>query len=741
MIEQNKHIRKDDLPVDSQGIHANGLSELSKQLRILQSTNNEQAATIDKVERKLRIMTDLKGISLHDMKSALIDACRGEVFNELQTEVNILRSQLEIAKTKTSDPTGFNKKQANQNIAKLEVRDGETKGVEESLKAELSRLHKLLREKNVKNAQLEASCKQYENQEKDWKEKYKNMDEKKNIEHQAIIKKLEHQLRISNNKITNSESHILYQKGQIKAFRVKVPGYEESKGQSIQFKKDIRYRGEMLKKEEKEKKTLHDADLKELKLQSGSERINSLRQQVMDFEQTKERYCKLEDQLIYQNKKIKPYKTKYDDKMITERANTEKESQFYKDRMLEMLDIISKERDRVRELESQVSKTQELEELCKKQKEEIKTIVHEKENISNHMKNLERQKIADVAKMGMSVDDANMKRKVEEAKAESLQKQIEVTIKEAQLRKTQFKSRFAMQDERIRDLLQQLSSLQTAFKIEMGKINEDYKHQAELKVELNETDSKMAQQLHICEEEKHQEVHDANTAARTEVYETNAADTILSLDRLPEEGDNKIVEGYLVSKEKFKWKKRYFILHGSFTSGRFKMSYSNGPQKSTKGVIDGIQTSLSRVFPTKKFPRQPSLYPNTFVLQFNPFDTEAKVLTLASRSAEDLEKWMNALEIVTNGIQASNSSSLANMSQSFEIGSKVVIVDLINHPEYNGLTGIITSPIKNNKHHINIDRLQQEVKLSIENLEPITVSDETSRMTDLVTPTRICYRL
>jgi hypothetical protein len=40
-----------------------GLSELSKQLRILQAKNESQAVDINRLERQLRILADLQGIS------------------------------------------------------------------------------------------------------------------------------------------------------------------------------------------------------------------------------------------------------------------------------------------------------------------------------------------------------------------------------------------------------------------------------------------------------------------------------------------------------------------------------------------------------------------------------------------------------------------------------------------------------------------------------------------------------
>ena len=55
-----------------------GLSELSKQLRIFQAKNEAQAVEINRLERQLRILAELQGISVADLRKALEDACANE---------------------------------------------------------------------------------------------------------------------------------------------------------------------------------------------------------------------------------------------------------------------------------------------------------------------------------------------------------------------------------------------------------------------------------------------------------------------------------------------------------------------------------------------------------------------------------------------------------------------------------------------------------------------------------------
>ncbi len=74
-----------------------GLSELSKQLRILQAKNEGQSVEINRLERQLRILAELQGISVADLRKALEDACANEAFGELQHRVAKLRAELEAA--------------------------------------------------------------------------------------------------------------------------------------------------------------------------------------------------------------------------------------------------------------------------------------------------------------------------------------------------------------------------------------------------------------------------------------------------------------------------------------------------------------------------------------------------------------------------------------------------------------------------------------------------------------------
>jgi len=799
-----------------------GLSELSKQLRALQSTNHEQAATIDNLERKLKILTDLKGVSLNDLKSALWDACQGEAYNELTAEVRTLRSQLDLAND--NDKINLSEKHTTQDIANLELRVGELEEVEESLQAEISELYESLRKKSSKVTELEASCDEYRSRETKLKEKYNSMKEKLDTEHRAAMERKEQELELSSRKILDAECYGLEQKQKVDAFIIEVKEYQREKEQLIDSKKELEKVCETMSRKHNENNVLHQSEIDakerkieslqkdltkskskeqitknkiqdlesqlakifsleltiakqkvqlkeiaeekvksskdieemhktkldtaktdieelqtraqtmEIKLKSEFERASELEKQVQRLEHVERKLVEIEDELTSEKEKFERYKNDIDKDANVERMETKQKLLDYELQVSELQGKLSKlEKESTEQLTLQISKAKRLEETCNKHNEKIATLVENKNDLNEQVKKLSKEKesaLADVFEMNKKLNDSTTKHKIEMSKADSLQKQIHSVEKEAKLRKNQFKSRFAVQNDRIKDLEQQLSSLYTAFNLERGERTEEQKNHVELRIKLDEADSKVAHQLHDFEEEK-QGVSPkvpVGTGSRVVRQKVNVAATSTHPQQQMRIGQQEdiIVEGFLLKKDKLKWRKRFYVLHGSLQTGNFKLSYSDGKNKPTQVIIKEIRGSISRAFTIKKFPKQPALWPFTFMLQVNPYDddNEQNTFAFATNSKKDLDMWMNAFNLVTYVVPTENQApSTAPVEKSFQLGSKVVIVDLKNHPQYNGLTGVIQSPLKDHRQIIMIDELNQQVKLSPENLELFAVPD------------------
>jgi len=145
------------------------LSELSKQLRVLQATNQSQSVDIDRLERQLRILADLQNVSVTELRSALEDACASEAFGEWQSRVAALKAELDAAsamssKSKQQEAVAEAATAATHHhqMANLELRIGELEEVESNHQDEIFRLYQQLKEQTEKATRLELKCRRQE---------------------------------------------------------------------------------------------------------------------------------------------------------------------------------------------------------------------------------------------------------------------------------------------------------------------------------------------------------------------------------------------------------------------------------------------------------------------------------------------------------------------------------------------------------------------------------------------------
>ena len=135
-----------------------GLSELSKSVRILQAKNESQSVDINRLERQLRILADLQGISVNDLRNALKEACANEAFAELQSRVAKLKFELESATlAKRAELT---KDAAAPYISNLELRVGELEEIEMANNEKVENLYAELRQGRSETTRLESENQQ-----------------------------------------------------------------------------------------------------------------------------------------------------------------------------------------------------------------------------------------------------------------------------------------------------------------------------------------------------------------------------------------------------------------------------------------------------------------------------------------------------------------------------------------------------------------------------------------------------
>lgn len=155
------------------------LSELSVQLRKLQNENNAQASEIDRLERQIRILSELRGVSIHELRETLRLACEGEAHGELRAVVGKLQAKVDNAGLQNSGgglgKGDFAPQDKSRARLALELRVGELEEVENTLRAELASLYQRIARLTENNTTLKTETlqqkAQLEESERRWRAK------------------------------------------------------------------------------------------------------------------------------------------------------------------------------------------------------------------------------------------------------------------------------------------------------------------------------------------------------------------------------------------------------------------------------------------------------------------------------------------------------------------------------------------------------------------------------------------
>ena len=276
--------------------------------------------------------------------------------------------------------------------------------------------------------------------------------------------------------------------------------------------------------------------------------------------------------------------------------------------------------------------------------------------------------------------------KIWETEIEGLQAQVTDTEESANLSAKQSKARSKVPDQRIMNIEQQLSSLITVFNLERGERTEEHKTQTVLKQSLVGADSEVAHQIKgIREENQTPHRSPGPTAAVSSVafasphrvaslpsYSTPPRRVSSRSEPFDSHAEVGVAPGFLLKKEFAGWKKKYVCLHGNLAAGVFTLSFGYGPGIAAKGHIAGIRTAISQVQLCHDFHN---------VVKVSPGDSRSQFVYLAATSQEDLGRWMTALQMATEGL-TSESTPPPSQQHYYPVGSRVIIVDLVHHPEY-----------------------------------------------------------
>lgn len=158
-----------------------GLSELARQLRDLQNKYETQQIEMARLQRQIRILSDLEGVSVSNLRHALQEACAAEAHGELLHQVALLRAQLEtyssrIPPLRSSVPAGQQQEQQqhqqlqlqhesarlSHRVADLELQIGEMEELHEKQRGEITTLYEQLATERDRATKAEGKVEQLE---------------------------------------------------------------------------------------------------------------------------------------------------------------------------------------------------------------------------------------------------------------------------------------------------------------------------------------------------------------------------------------------------------------------------------------------------------------------------------------------------------------------------------------------------------------------------------------------------
>ncbi|KAL3934780.1 MAG: hypothetical protein SGBAC_009576 [Bacillariaceae sp.] len=254
-----------------------GLSELSKQLRIFQAKNEAQAVEISRLERQLRILADLQGISVADLRKALEEACQSEAFGEMQSRVQKLRAELEAAMLAKGGV--IRKDMAAPEIANLQLRVGELEEVEEKQEREIAHLYEQLRHEKAKATRLESECDQWKKDSGEYSDRLKSEASKASRlekDFQDQLRKLQEEYAKKMQDGLMAVQSVAKEGGQVSATYISPEMADEYE----RLLKAMKEKDEELRKAREELKAEHERNLQFMREQENAERLNSVNKEV-----------------------------------------------------------------------------------------------------------------------------------------------------------------------------------------------------------------------------------------------------------------------------------------------------------------------------------------------------------------------------------------------------------------------------------------------------------------------------
>ena len=283
---------------------------------------------------------------------------------------------------------------------------------------------------------------------------------------------------------------------------------------------------------------------------------------------------------------------------------------------------------------------------------------------------------ADIELLAETARLAKVEAQVQHDKLTISEQQLEAIEKQYKLRQAQFKARSMVQEERIQDLEQQLSSLYVAFELLRQEHSEDEVTRAALQTSLNDADSRVAQQVSEHDMLSPRHVEAVPVPASPDVvrspppppvtpqyvpaspmlplisYHSEASQlshltpinqhASVTSQSSPLREDAITMGGVLLLKGSNilrQWKKKHATLYQNFSNFQLVLSDVTSA-KADKTYVLEVGVSTIHRYATQRY---------AFIIRVDPYDKEAPVIFAAAQNEKEYQQWMSALKLATTG--------------------------------------------------------------------------------------------
>jgi len=516
-----------------------GLSELSKQLRVLQAKNQHLHSEMERCQRQLKIMSESKGVSVVDVLASLENACAREASAELKSQISSLQAQLEALQVSSSNSgdkscgkaAALQTESFQQQIAALELQVGAAEEMETKLKQETKLLYEKVQSHQTAALTFEAQCQRQSSELDEVRSKVATLeaelvsmkeerDALKARETKRMAQKWQHTLEQTEDV---EDPRALLEKVELFQPAIQGEAMQSTSTQKYGYTPSIGLPNDM---------EAADTNREVADVNASDKPTNYAPSKLPKYRPTLLR--SMSDPAICGSEldaKVSTVPVQVSS-MLPRYSSIHKQWQWIYD---------ADDSHRSNLYVKQSAKNMELEALCRHQQQTLEELQKDQSRDEVTWNRLEMERNAAHTKRNVfeqEVKKLELDLRLEKEQTASLQNQLERREEEHSLKKDQLQSRLKVHQERIHDVEGQLSSLYVAFELLQQDRSEEQTQQAELRIRLVDADSKVA--AHMSSERPAVPLQDDEELARR-LSQTSAVAVDTSVANSPALDSDRVV--------------------------------------------------------------------------------------------------------------------------------------------------------------------------------------------------------